>query len=32
VKGRAGAKFKKALSAADEATILRGWGVDPGEL
>lgn len=32
VKGTPGAKFKKALSAADEATILRGWGVDPGEL
>lgn len=32
VKGRSGAKFKKALSAADEATILRGWGVDPTEL
>jgi ribonuclease HI len=26
VKGRAGAKFKKALSAAEEASILRGWG------
>ena len=26
VKGRSGAKFKKAMSAADEATILRGWG------
>jgi len=26
VKGRAGARFKKALSAADEDTILRGWG------
>jgi ribonuclease HI len=32
VKGRAGAKFKKALSAADEAAILRGWGVDPADL
>ena len=32
VKGRAGAKFKKAMSAADEATILRGWGVDPADL
>ena len=26
VKGRAGARFKKAMSAADEADILRGWG------
>jgi len=26
VKGRSGAKFKKATSAADEAAILRGWG------
>ena len=32
VKGTPGAKFKKAASAADEVTILRGWGVDPGEL
>ncbi len=32
VKGRAGAKFKKAMSPADETAILRGWGVDPGEL
>lgn len=27
VKGRSGAKFKKAQSAADEAKILAGWGV-----
>ena len=27
VKGRAGARFKKAMSAADEADILRSWGV-----
>jgi ribonuclease HI len=26
VKGRAGARFKKAMSAADEAAILREWG------
>jgi len=32
VKGRAGAKFKKAMSPADETAILRGWGVDPGEI
>ncbi len=29
VKGRPGAKFKKAMSAADEAAILRGWGFGP---
>lgn len=29
VKGRAGARFKKAASAADESAILRSWGVDP---
>jgi ribonuclease HI len=27
VKGRSGARFKKAMSAAEEATILRAWGV-----
>lgn len=27
VKGRAGAKFKKAMAAADEAEILKGWGL-----
>jgi ribonuclease HI len=27
VKGRAGARFKKAMSAADEAAILRSWGL-----
>lgn len=32
VKGRSGAKFKKAQSAADEGEILKGWGVDPGRL
>ena len=26
VKGRSGAKFKKAMSAAEEAEILAGWG------
>lgn len=30
VKGRSGAKFKKALSADDEAQILRAWGVNQG--
>ncbi len=32
VKGRSGAKFKKALSPEDEHQILRGWGVDPAAL
>jgi ribonuclease HI len=32
VKGTPGAKFKKAMSASDEETILRGWGVDPRDL
>jgi ribonuclease HI len=29
VKGRSGAKFKKAMSAADETAILRAWGFEP---
>jgi ribonuclease HI len=32
VKGRSGARFKKAMSAADEAAILRAWGCEPGDL
>ena len=32
VKGRSGAKFKKAKSAADEATILRSWGFGVGDV
>jgi ribonuclease HI len=32
VKGRSGARFKKATSAADEAAILRGWGIDPSRM
>ena len=32
VKGRSGARFKKALSADDEVAILRGWDIDPGSL
>ncbi|MBS1817647.1 MAG: ribonuclease HI [Acidobacteria bacterium] len=32
VKGRSGARYKKATSAADEAAILRGWNIDPGTL
>ena len=30
VKGRSGARFKKAMSAADEVAILRGWGIEGG--
>ncbi len=29
VKGRSGARFKKAASAADETAILREWGLEP---
>ena len=29
VKGRSGARFKKAASASEEAAILRGWNIDP---
>ena len=32
VKGRTGARFKKAMTEADEAAILRGWDIDPGRL
>ena len=32
VKGQSGARFKKTASAADEASILRGWGIDPARL
>jgi ribonuclease HI len=32
VKGRSGARFKKAASASDEAAILRGWNIDPDSL
>lgn len=32
VKGRPGAKFKKATSASDEESILMGWGLDPSLL
>jgi len=32
VKGRSGARFKKAASAADEVAILRAWQVDPAAL
>jgi ribonuclease HI len=29
VKGRSGARFKKAMSPADEAAILRNWHIEP---
>ena len=32
VKGRAGAKFKKALTPSDEKSILTGWGLDPNQV
>ena len=32
VKGQPGARFKKAASATDEASILRGWGIDPARV
>jgi ribonuclease HI len=32
VKGRPGAKFKKAMSAADEIEILRSWGYRPEDI
>ena len=32
VKGRSGARFKKAMSAADEASILRAWGYSPRDI
>lgn len=32
VKGRSGARFKKAVSKADEAAILRGWHFEPGDV
>jgi ribonuclease HI len=32
VKGQSGARFKKATSAAEEAAILNGWGIDPNRM
>lgn len=32
VKGRAGAKFKKAMSPAEETAILRAWGFEPEDV
>jgi ribonuclease HI len=32
VKGRSGARFKKATSPTEEAAILRGWNIDPRNL
>lgn len=31
VKGQSGAKFKKANSSSEEASILKSWGMDPGK-
>lgn len=32
VKGQSGAKFKKAMSAEEEVSILNSWGIDPKKL
>ena len=32
VKGRSGARFKKAMSPTEEAAILRGWNIDPASV
>ncbi|HEY8549098.1 MAG TPA: ribonuclease HI [Vicinamibacterales bacterium] len=32
VKGRSGAKFRKATNPAEETAILRSWNVDPGSI
>ena len=32
VKGRAGARFKKAMSVDDQAAVLRAWGFQPGDV
>ena len=32
VKGRAGARYKKATSAAEQVEILRSWRVDPADV
>jgi len=32
VKGQSGARFKKATSAADEAAILRSWGIESSRI
>jgi ribonuclease HI len=32
VKGRSGARYKKAMRAAEESAILRGWGIDPSHV
>ena len=32
VKGRSGARFKKAMSAAEETAILRAWGLSLSDL
>jgi ribonuclease HI len=32
VKGRSGARFKKAMNPADERAILKEWGIDPSSV
>jgi ribonuclease HI len=32
VKGRSGARFKKAMNEADQAAILRSWRFEPGDV
>jgi ribonuclease HI len=32
VKGRSGARFKKAVSESDVAVVLQSWGIDPGSV
>ncbi len=32
VKGRSGARFKKAMSPSEETAILRGWNIDPASV
>lgn len=32
VKGRSGAKFKKAMSESEESLILKEWGIEPSKL
>ena len=32
VNGRAGARFKKAMSPDDQAAVLRAWGFQPGDV
>ncbi len=32
VSGRAGARFKKAMSPDDQVAVLRAWGFQPGDV